>query len=802
MKVLIVDDSSFTRNVLKAKFIQYGHETLMAKDGVEGLETAKANLPDLIISDILMPRMDGFQFLRNLKKEPGLQSIPFVFYSITYQGKREKELARTLGADAFIERKKTPEEFWDDLSLVLDTLTDGKSKAVPTELMEDEAEFLRQYVRIVNAKLEKKVEELEKTKEQLSNTSIRLEHFFLYSPAVIYSCEPEYPFKNTFISENVLTQTGYAVEEFMTKPEFWAEHIHPKDTERVFSGMPQLFEKGAHFHEYRFCFKDGSYHWMHDELRLLKDSEGRPQEIIGFWIDISERKKAEEALQKSEEFVKNILESVDEGFVVIDPEYRIILANRAYCEQAKCCVENIVGKHCYEVSHHLDRPCFENGEDCAVRHTLMTGNPYVTIHTHFDKDGSPVYVEEKAYPLKDAAGKVTAVIETVNNLAEKKRLEEQLRHTQKMEAIGTLVGGIAHDFNNMLNVIMGYGGLIEMNMKKDDPVLPRLKEMLTASEKAAELTKGLLIFCRKQVMEIRPVNINEIVNGFKKMLERVIGEDIKFRVVTAGEDLIVKADARQIEQVLMNLSVNARDAMPKGKDLIIETKSLRMDNAFVKKHGFGEPGKYALITVTDTGKGMDEKTMEKMFEPYFTTKEMGRGTGLGLSIVYGIVKQHGGYIDCLSELGKGTTFLIYLPVVGSKAGEIEMAEAEAPEGGKETILIAEDDPAVRGFIKQTLESLGYKVIEAVDGVDAVNKFKEHSDGIDLLLLDVIMPGKNGKEAYEDIKGLKHNIKAIFLSGYTPELVRSRGLIEDDLEFIPKPVMPQTLLRKVREVLDR
>lgn len=510
--------------------------------------------------------------------------------------------------------------------------------------------------------------------------------------------------------------------------------------------------------------------------------------------DVTERKK-------SEEFIKDILQSVDEGFVVIDADYKIIAANRAYLKQEKMNIEEVISRHCYEVSHHIGKPCFMEGEECAPMHTFKTGEPYTAVHIHYDKENNRIYIEEKSFPMKDMSGKIFAVIETLNDITERRKLEEQLRHAQKMGAIGTLAGGIAHDFNNTLSVIIGYGGLMEMTMKPDDPKMSQLKQILAAADRAAQLTKGLLAFSRKQVMEIRTVNLNEIIEGFKKMLTRIIGEDIDLKITLSGTDLTVKADIGQIEQVLMNLATNARDAMPKGGVLTIETKPFKIDWEFIKAHGFGEPGMYALITVTDTGIGMDEKIRDRIFEPYFTTKELGRGTGLGLAIVYGIVTQHKGYVRYYSEPGKGTTFRIYIPLVKEAGVGIEKEEDIIPKGGDETILIAEDDSVVRCVIKDILEGYGYRVIEAVDGEDAVRKFRDNKDTIRLLISDLVMPKKNGKDAYEEIKAIRHDIKVIFMSGCARDIIQRFG-IEEGIEFISKPVLPNELLRKVREELDK
>jgi PAS domain S-box-containing protein len=647
--------------------------------------------------------------------------------------------------------------------------------------------FAAFYIGKIAEKSEKKLRASEE-KFRMLVENIPQKIFIKDRHSVYISCNDNYARDLKIAPDEIAGRTDY---EFY--PKELAEKYRMDDKAVIDAGIIKDMEE-----EY---IQDGEKRFVHTVKTPIKDKEGKVAAVMGIFWDITEHKKAEEALQKSESFIKSILESVGEGFVVIDSDFRIISANKAYCQQVKTPSCDIIGRHCYEVSHHIDRPCFRDGEECAPQHTFKTGAPHFTIHTHYDKDRSPVYIETRSFPMKDASGNLYAVIQTISNITEKRNLEDQLRHIQKMEAIGTLAGGIAHDFNNLLNVILGYGGLMQMRIKPDDPLAQQLKEILAAGERATHLTKGLLTFSRKQVMEVKVVNLNEIIDGFKKMLARIIGEDIELRISKADEDLIIKADIVQIEQVLMNLAANARDAMQKGGILAIHTEAVQIDKEFIKAHGYGEPYKYALITVSDTGTGMDEKTCGRIFEPYFTTKELGRGTGLGLSIVYGIVKQHNGYINCYSEYGRGTTFRIYLPLVKETAEGIEAAETALPAGGDETILLAEDDPNVRKFLKDVLEGFGYIVIEAVDGEEAVKRFREYKDAIKLLLFDIIMPKKNGKDAYEDIKGIRHDIKALFLSGYARDIIQKFG-IENGIEFISKPVSSVELLRKVREVLDK
>ncbi|RJQ40248.1 MAG: PAS domain S-box protein [Nitrospiraceae bacterium] len=588
---------------------------------------------------------------------------------------------------------------------------------------------------------------------------------------------------------------GYSSEEIST---LGVTDIH---TEKDMPYVMEQFEKLARrelvtANDIPVKRKDGSifYAEINSSSLTLK---GRAY-LIGIFRDITERKK-------SEELIRNILESVDEGFIIIDRDFRIISANRAFANEVKMPVEDVIGKHCYKVSHHLSNPCYEEGEDCAVKRVFETGEPHAVVHTHFDAKGNHIYIETKAYPLsRDESGKVMTVIEILVDITEKRKLEEQLRHMQKMEAIGQLAGGIAHDFNNILTAIVGYGHVALMKMAADDPQRLNIEHMLEAADKAARLTQNLLVLSRKQIIDKKPVDLNEIIRTVEKLLLRIIGENIKVETILHKGAVDVLADSGQIEQVLMNLATNARDAIQECGTFTIETEVVELDDEFAKIYGYGKPGIYALMTVTDSGAGMDEATRERIFEPFFTTKEFGKGTGLGLSIVYGIIKQHDGYINCYSEINRGTTFRIYLPVFKTEAvKEAKPAEAAGIplSRGTETILLAEDEKSVRRLISDVLKESGYKVIEAVDGEEAVSKFMENKDRIDLLLLDVVMPKMSGREAYEIIKKVKPDIKLLMTSGYSADFISTKGIIEEGLNFLAKPMSPVNLLKKVRETLD-
>ena len=418
------------------------------------------------------------------------------------------------------------------------------------------------------------------------------------------------------------------------------------------------------------------------------------------------------------------------------------------------------------------------------------------------------HILARARVIKDDSGRIVRryganqdITQRKQSEEEKTHLESQLLQSQKMEAIGTLAGGIAHDFNNILTVISGFGSLLQMDIPEDDPKKAYIDQILASSEKAAQLTQGLLAFSRKQQISLRPLDINNTIRATSKLLKTLLTEDIELKTKLSEETSIIMADASQMDQILFNLAANARDAMPQGGTLIVETKIVELDDDFIRIHGYGESGKYVLLSVSDTGIGMDEATKSKIFDPFFTTKEVGKGTGLGLSTVYGIVKQHNGYITVYSEPGRGTTFRIYLPLVNEIVREEK--EVRTPvKGGSETILIAEDDDAVRGLIKTVLTEHGYSIIEAVDGEDAIDRFTKTEKRIDLIILDTVMPKKNGREVYDEIKKIKPDSKVIFTSGYTRDIILDKGMAEGDtFEFIPKPISPYVLLQKVRQVLD-
>ncbi len=413
-----------------------------------------------------------------------------------------------------------------------------------------------------------------------------------------------------------------------------------------------------------------------------------------------------------------------------------------------------------------------------------------------------LWVEMHSALLKEGRTAHPAILSICRNITKHKKMEAQLRHAQKMEAIGTLSGGIAHDFNNILTAIIGYSNILKLKLKPDDPVRSFVDQILASSERATGLTQSLLTFSRKTATSMRSTMLNETVARAEKLIRQFIGDIIELKIELVKADTTVVADSGQIGQLLANLATNARDAMPNGGLFSLSTEIKEINNEFIRNYGYGKLGFYVVMNVTDTGTGMDEKTRDRIFEPFFTTKEIGKGTGLGCSIVYGIVKQHHGFISCSSEPGQGTAFSIYLPLVNPSALEPESKTSVIPRGGTETILIAEDDQEVRKLAVTFLHDFGYTIVESENGEEAVQQFLQYKNKICLLLFDVVMPKINGKEAYEEIRRLSPGIKILFMSGYSTSTMINKSIIGEGLDFVLKPTSPETLLKKVREVLDK
>lgn len=650
-----------------------------------------------------------------------------------------------------------------------------------------------------NQQLQKEITERKRMEEEL----LRSKHNLNEAQRIAHIGSHEYDVRNNILywSDEVYNIFGISKAECVLTVDDFFERIHPDDRERVQKIIEQTIAttRQGEF-EHRIIRPDGTERIVIEKFEAIFE-HGQDIRHIGTIQDITAHKRAEDAMRESEERFRQIAESTEEWIWEVNNEGLYTYSSNIVEKILGYTSEEIVGKKYFydffpsEKREQMKKEAFE------VFATKRAFAKYVNSNVH--KNGSIILIETSGAPILDSRGALLGYRGVDVDITEFLKLEDQLRHAQKMEAVGTMAGGIAHDFNNILNVIIGYGTMILDRMEADSLSKEQMNEILAAAERAAILTKRLLIFSRKQVVEMKPVNINELILGLQKMLLRTIRENIDFKLDIAIRPLVVMADAGQIEQVLMNFTTNARDAMPEGGHLTIGTRIQELDDEYVAAYGYGKPGMYTLITVTDTGHGMDAETQKKIFEPFFTTKGIGEGTGLGLAISYGIIKQHNGYIKVYSEPGQGAEFKIYLPLIEDAAILENKTEASAPaKGGNEMILVAEDDASLRKLSKIVLEAYGYSVILAEDGEDAITKFMENRDKIQLVILDIIMPKKSGKEAGETIRKESPLTKILFMSGYTMDIIKTKELTKAGFDFILKPVVPKDLLKKVREVLDR
>jgi two-component system, cell cycle sensor histidine kinase and response regulator CckA len=684
-KILIVDDNKENLYMIEVLLRKNGFEIVSASNGKEALEKAILNQPDLIVSDILMPVMDGFTLCKEWKADERLGQIPFVFYTATYTDQKDIDLGLSLGAERFLVKPMDPKVLLETLQDVLKPSKISKPEA-RWLYSDEEMDILKQYNEVLFHKLQDKVIALEEVNQTLQN-------------------------------------------------------------------------------------------------------------------EIEKRRLIEDSLRQSEEKLRVVLGSLPVGLVWGESIDKVGYINKTFTELFGYVVEDI------PTINELFRLACPDPRRCELLCSSWIGAIETARKTGMSTQPFDVSINCKDGALRDASfiGAVISgfYIVIVMDITEKTRLQEQLARAQKLESIGNLAGGIAHDFNNILTVVTGFAGLLQMRMQNSDPLIRYVNEIASAGMRGAGLTQQLLAFGRKQILEVKPVNINDIVDNLQKMLHRLIREDITLTFTPFPDSLPIMGDPNQIEQVIINIITNARDAMPNGGPLSISTGIVHADESFVRHYEGAEIGNYAVITIRDKGIGIDDETRRRIFEPFFTTKEIGKGTGLGLAVVYGIIHQHNGMIHVESEYGKGSTFTVYLPLL---KGDIIEVEKKIPlaidcEGGAETILLAEDNPMIRDMTSEILKRHGYNVITAEDGGAAVNVFMKQSKLIHMVILDLMMPNKKGFDVYMEIIKEAPQVKALFITGYSESEVERQEIRKRSLPLLLKPYTLFDLLKNVRELLD-
>jgi two-component system cell cycle sensor histidine kinase/response regulator CckA len=764
LRILLNEDMPSDAELLEYEIRKGGFNFILTcVDSREGFLSALEEFgPDLLISDYNLPSFNGMQALALAR-----EISPFI-PMIIVTGALNEEIAvecMKAGADDYV-------------------LKDNLTRLVPA-------------IGVVMANSKARSERvLAEEQSAASERKMRavFEHahdaIFILHEGIFIDCNPMAEKLFGVARSNLL---NHSLSDFY--PEKQANGLASQDSamerfRQALAGEPQNFEwRLRRFDETMFDVDVG--------LSPI-EIDGRLH-VMAILRDITDKKRIEFEMRENEKKYKDLfqefntlLDAIPDPILLQSPSLEIVWANRAATSHFTEEAEHPEERHCFKLLHQISTP----HAGCPVLECFETGMPAKGLVAMTDR-----IWEIRAVPVKDENGAIVNVIEIGRDITEMKKLEQQLIHSQKMEAVGQLAGGIAHDFNNIVTAIIGYGNLVLMKLPEDDSSRHFVEQILVTADRAAELTQGLLAFSRKKVLNMHPVKLNDIIRGFRSFLERIIGEQIEICTDLLAEPIFIYADSSQIEQILMNLATNASDAMPDGGTISVTLEVIELDDGFIKAHGYGEPGKYACILVSDSGFGMDEETVTKIFEPFFTTKEAGKGTGLGLSIVYGIIKEHNGYITAYSKIGTGTTFRVYLPMIESVEPKPEMLHYSEPKGGHETVLIAEDDSPVREITAKLLTGYGYTVIEAEDGDDALKKYAEAQGGVQLLILDVLMPNRGGREVAEAICQRSPGVKVLFTSGYPLDLLVNKNILSDHVDFLTKPIAPRELLSKVREVLD-
>jgi two-component system, cell cycle sensor histidine kinase and response regulator CckA len=759
LSVLIVEDDESDADLV-LRLLQKAHYDLTWRR-VETADQMRAALAehdwDIVISDYNLPQFDGFAALVLLQETR--RDIPFIILSATMTEQTAVDLMKAGARDYIMKARKT--------RLV---------PAVARELISRDIRRNKQ-----------------KSEEALVAANRELTLLYNNLPYAMFSLDiPGNKMLQASAGHQIVF--GHPPATFFQKPGLWYELILPEDKGIVDAGYARLNAGQTIQHEFRILKPDGQIRWIQALIMPTLDDSGKLARIDGMASDITESKKTAETQAR----LVAIVESSNDAIMGVSLKGIITSWNRGAERVFGYKPEEIIGR---SISTLV--PEDRAGEGLEIVKRVMRGESvrnFETVRKH--SSGKLVDTSLSVSPIINAQGEITALAGISRDITERDKLQEQLRQSQKLEAFGQLAGGVAHDFNNLLMVINGNLEILQAEMAAGNPVSGYISDIRDAGQKAQALTKQLLAFSRKQVLAPKVMDLNEIVGRTEKMLARLIGEDIKLESILDPALHSVKIDASQFDQVLINLAVNARDAMPRGGNLTFETRNLEWRPEDRETDPDLEPGNYVMLSVSDNGIGMNAELKTKVFEPFFTTKPLGTGTGLGLATVFGIIKQSGGHIRVYSEEGVGTSFKIYLPAVFENETAAAKSENSVKvSGGTETILLVEDEAAVRKIVKRTLESRGYHVIEAVNGKEAVTLSETYKGKIDLLITDVIMPEMGGRQLAEILRSRSADFRVLFMSGYTDDAVVRHGIIHETESFLQKPFSSSALIGKVRAILD-
>ncbi|MBC8414047.1 PAS domain S-box protein, partial [bacterium] len=702
MRILIAEDTEDSRIILKKNLESAGYEVRGAANGAEALKIAREFLPEMIISDILMPEMDGFTFCRMAKQDSTLSKVPFVFYTATYTDPKDEQLALSLGASKFLIKPLENDQFLKIINEIILTFKNNSLK-VPEHPSNPTPVLMEMYDNRLSNKLDKKLKELEKEHRALKQKESELQasearfRLLVEHAACSIVC---------ISTDQTITEFNQEAEKIFGRKK---EDVLGKnffnlclkgEYSKAFTAKVDEAISGAEVKDFEcpvFTPSEEPRHIIWN-ISPMTDNNSRIIGTIAIGHDTTQYKKANRDLKESEARFRAIFDNAADGILLINPEInKTITGNRTLTEMLGYSTEELTSLMLSDIHTPEDLKFIE-----AERAASDNSSPVIIHDISVIRHDGTVFQADISYVTIEIDQQAVALI-NIKDITIQNKLETQLQHSQKLEAVGQLAGGIAHDFNNLLTAVISYGSLLRMKLPENDNMMHYINQILTISDRGALLTKSLLAFSRKQVMNIQPVSLSLLLAGVEKLLKRMLGENIEMKIQIPEDELYVMADISQIEHILINLASNARDAMPDGGTFTIGISLFTIDSMFKQTHGYGREGKYALISVSDTGSGMTTDTKEKIFEPFFTTKDVGQGTGLGLSMAYGIMKQHKGYINVYSEPKGGTTFRILIPAAKQPKHIEQTKTLPDPPNGTGTILLAEDEDEVREALKFILE---------------------------------------------------------------------------------------------------
>jgi PAS domain S-box-containing protein len=842
--ILVVDDLSANRALLVTLLRHQGHRLIEAGDGRQGLAAAQAEHPDLVITDVLMPVMDGYELVRQLRLDPATRGIPVVFYTAHYGEREARALALSSGVSYVLTK---PAQSQEVLAIVSRVLSGESATRVSPDTGPLTPAFDGAHLRLLTDKLSEKAGDLRAAIARLRGLiNIGLELGSERDPNRLLErvCVAARDlFGATYVTLGILDRTDRTVQRIVADGADAARWIKPGDAlsgilatvvaeQRTVRGenpggdpvalqLPALHPEVQAFlvapvaslaHVYGWiCLvgNEGRPFTEEDEhlLLALGGQVGRIHENGYFYSvalkraeelehEILERRQAEHALRTSERLNRTLVAHLPHRILVKDRHSVILFCSANYAKDVGLAPEDVIGKDAFafyprplaEADHADDQDVMDRGIVTSVEEPYPLGGPERWAHT-------------VKVPYRDEQGHVIGILVVFEDITERRSLEAQYQQAQRMEVIGRLAGGVAHDFNNVLTVIVGHCELLLADFDPADARHADILEIQRAGVRAAGLTRQLLAFSRKEIIQPTLLDLNEVVADMRGMLGRLIGEDVQVVLDLHANLRLFKADRGQVEQIIMNFAVNARDAMPRGGRLTIETANLELDEPDSPIHPSVTPGVHVVLTVTDTGSGMTPQVQARLFEPFFTTKEPGKGTGLGLATVHGIITRCGGSINVHSEVGRGTSFRVYFPQADAAEPPLDALPpmARSPDE-RQTILVVEDTEGLRTLAKRLLERQGYTVLLATNADEALELFEQHAT-ISVLLTDVVMPGASGPELTRRLVGQRPDLKVIYMSGYTGDAISRHGVLDPDIAFLHKPFTSDTLCRKIREVLD-